>query len=405
MRARIATVLAIAGAVLVACQSTASESPSASASAAPSSSPSSAAPSPSATPIGSVVTTFGTGPGSAIARDVAAFDEGFVAVGVQLSAAIPNFGFVPPHEGRIWLSADGLAWQDVTPSNSLTNVDLTEVFVRTDGDLVVLGRVSQVVPGGTEVASLGAWESADGGTWQSIPSPIPGLLVNVETGEVGYIAVAYADAQQNAPVVRYSSDGASWSQVFQLPDGAFDVDAGDEGFVVIGLTPSGAYIAASGDGQGWVVSASPPAGDGPSQPAALEGDWVTATWDLGQPATAWSSANGLDWGQSGTIPMAQVTPDPQFTCHEYPTELVSTASAVVLSTSLSYPCSEGGFVVYGSTHVSSDGATWNALPFPSGVVGNTHSGSQVNGAAEVNDVLVFVGELNGQAAFWTNPLD
>jgi hypothetical protein len=120
-------------------------------------------------------------------------------------------------------------------------------------------------------------------------------------------------------------------------------------------------------------------------------------------APSWFSADGLSWAQSGTIPMAQVQADPQITCVEYPTGLVST-SAIFLSTSLA-GCSEGAFVVHGTVFWSSDGASWTALPFPAGQAGVAQSGARVDGAAEANDVLVLAGQLDRQAALWTNPLD
>jgi hypothetical protein len=392
--------MTIAGALL-ACEpaaSPSSSSPAASPST-PASSPSMGL-SPSATP-GSGLAAFGTGPGPAIARDVVSFGAGFVAVGAQFGGVIPNFGPLPAHEGRIWLSDDGISWEDATPNGLFGNVDLTDVFVRTDGFLVALGGVSQPVPGGTELASLGVWESADGEAW-SVAPPVPGLRVNVEAGAVGYLSLAYAGLDNASPTLWFSSDGAGWTQVYQLPTGAFDVDAGTEGFVAVGDS-----IVASGDGQAWVVAPSPPTGAFGS--AALDGDWVTVTWSFsqppGQPATSWFSADGLAWAQSGTVSMAQVPLDPQTTCHEYPTNLVSIANTVVLSTSLAGPCSEGGFVVYGTTHASTDGATWSPLPFPVGTPGMTHTGSQVFGAAANGGTLVLVGELNSQAALWTNPLN
>jgi hypothetical protein len=399
MRTRAPWVVASLATAIVACQQSASPSPSPStASAEPTAAESSGEPSAMPTPIGSALTTFGSGPGPAMARDVAAFDDGFVAVGVQYADSLPNLGLLPEHEGRIWRSADGAAWEDVTPSGELGNVDLSEVFVGSDGMLVTLGGVSQIVPGGTELFSLGAWESADGETWQPIAQPVPGLKVNVETGAVGYIALAYAQPDNDAPTAWFSSDGAAWTQVFQLPDGVFDLDAGDQGFVILGE----AYTVASGDGQQW-VPATNVLNSAPTV-AALAGDWVSVPQSCcGPTATAWFSADGLSWAQSGTIPMAQVQPDPQVTCMEYPTGLVST-SAIFLSTTLA-GCSEGAFVVHGTVFWSSDGASWTALPFPAGQVGVSQSGSRVDGAAENDDVLVLAGQLDRQAALWTNPLD
>jgi hypothetical protein len=201
--------------------------------------------------------------------------------------------------------------------------------------------------------------------------------------------------------VWFSSDGTTWTVTHQLSDGVFDLDAGEQGFVVVGDT----QIVASGEDLQWVPASNPPPGAGPNL-AALGGDWVVVpNAGLGPTATSWFSANGLDWAQSGTLQLEQVEADPQTTCIEYPNGAVSTADNVFLSTSLSGPCSEGGFIVHGTVYSSSDGAAWTALPFPAGEVGVSHSGSRVDGAAETNDVLVLAGQLDRQAALWTNPLD
>jgi hypothetical protein len=392
----------LAAALLVAaCQSSTPEPSPSEDESAPASVEPSAEPSASATPIGSGVTTFGSGPGPAMARDVAAFEGGFVAVGVQYADSLPNLGPPPEHEGRIWLSPDGAVWEDVTPSGELTNVDLSEVFVRADGTLVVMGGVSLFEPGGWELSSLGAWESSDGQSWQAITSPVPGVVGNVETGAVGYIALAYPGMDDSDPAVWFSSDGTTWTVTHELSDGTYDLDAGDQGFVVVGDTQT----VAAGEDLQWVPASNPPPGVGPNL-AALGGDWVAVpNAGLGPTATSWFAADGLNWAQSGTLQMAEVQADQQTTCREYPNGAVSTAGSTFLSTSLSGPCSEGGFIVHGTVYWSSDGAAWTALAFPAGQVGTSHSGSRVDGAAEANDVLVLAGQLDRQAALWTNPLD
>jgi hypothetical protein len=386
--------------LVAACQSSTPEPSPSEDESAPASVEPSAEPSASATPIGSGVTTFGTGPGPAMARDVTAFEGGFVAVGVQYAESLPNLGPPPEHEGRIWLSPDGAVWEDVTPSGELTNVDLSEVFVRADGTLVVMGGVSQVVPGGTELSSLGAWESQDGQSWAPITPPLPGVRGDVETGALGYIALSYADLTSSAPTVWFSADGTTWTVTHQLPDGFFDLDAGDQGFVVVGDTQ---IVAAGGDLQ-WVPATNPPL-VAPPNAAALGGDWVVVPAAGGGPtATSWFSGDGLNWAQSGSLPLEQVQAG-QTSCLEFPNGAVSTASAVFLSMTLSGPCSEGAFIVHGTVRWSSDGAAWASLPFPVGDVGVQNSGSRVEGAAEANDVLVLAGQLDRQAALWTNPLD
>jgi hypothetical protein len=99
--------------------------------------------------------------------------------------------------------------------------------------------------------------------------------------------------------------------------------------------------------------------------------------------------------------METVEPDPQTICREYPSGLASTGSHVVLTTTLSGPCSEGGFIINKGAFLTADSVTWEPLPFPDGVVGEAQSGSRVDGAAEDDTVLVLAGQLDGQAALWT----
>jgi hypothetical protein len=401
------TTIAVLGLLTAACQPSASETASSSETA-----PSSGAPSvaPSATPLpaGWQVTTFDDADGPAIARDVTSLEEKLVAVGVEFSEALPDLGPTPPHGGRIWWSAEGFTWEDVTPTDELENVDLNEVFLQSDGTLVALGVASVPNADGTGVdSSQGvAWESTDGQTWQPVAPPIPGgQRVQVENGELGYVALAYPGVDNVGATLWFSIDGSAWEQVRELPFGFFDLDAGDEGFVVVGDTHHAdeanfePYIVASGDGHEWVRSEDEPVGA--FYAAALGGDWITVTWDFAETVTGWLSANGLDWAESGTVAVETVNADPQTICREYPTGLASTGTHVILTTTLSGPCSEGGFIINKGAFLTDDGAAWEALPFPDGTVGEAQSGSRVDGAEENDTVLVLAGQLDGQAALWT----
>ncbi|MCA1572515.1 MAG: hypothetical protein LC798_19885 [Chloroflexi bacterium] len=80
--------------------------------------------------------------------------------------------------------------------------------------------------------------------------------------------------------------------------------------------------------------------------------------------------------------------------------LVPAGPWVVVNTALQYPCTEGGFVVYGTQQISVDGVTWAPLPFEPGTPGETRSGASVNAAIAVDGGLVLAGEEDGQATFW-----
>jgi hypothetical protein len=406
MRMRVSILAAVL--LVAACQSsTPPESPSepgpsASASEVPSVAPSASA---AAEPGWEVVTFAGAG-GPAIAREVAAFEGGFVAVGVAFDEPLPDLGPTPPHEGRIWFSEDGTSWEDVTPSAELVNVHLDDLYVRGDGTLVAIGLASTPFDFGVEPVGRAVWESTDGLSWASAAGPILGAQSNVEAGEQGYLALAYPGLDNSSPSLVFSADGVAWNPVRDLPDGSFDLDAGDEGFVVVGdirgpldVEPV-PYVVASGDGEEWVSSSDPP--EGIPSVGALGSDWVLTAWDFSSAVPIWTSMNGLDWSMSGSVQLEEVVVDAQTTLGAFPAGLVSSGSTLVLATTL---YREGTFVVHGTEHISPDGITWDALPFPPSTVGVQDSGSRVEGAVDADGFLLLVGQQNGEAAFWTGPLD
>ena len=372
-------------------------------------------PSAGATPKGTSerewqVTAFGDPGKVGFAYDVVRASAGFVAVGVQFSGRLPNLGPSPPHEGRIWLSADGISWQDTTPSEIFTNVSLDELFVRADGTLVVLGWIS--APTEFEPPTRGAWESTDGRAWQSAATGVPAGAVIVEHGDKGYLALVRPSVAAHESELWHSADGRTWELVRQLMDGAYATGAGDEGFVVVGsVGPPDqstweSFGIASADGREWFESSRPP----PSaiRLASLGGDWIAISYAFGlgplpSESQIWFSADGLDWAPHGDINLEQV-PIPGSICTEYPSGLNSAGGWLVMGSTLSYPCSEGGYVVYGTQQISDDGESWVPVPFESAIVGVSGSGSHVNAAADDDDSLVLVGQMNNQAAFWSRAL-
>lgn len=68
-------------------------------------------------------------------------------------------------------------------------------------------------------------------------------------------------------------------------------------------------------------------------------------------------------------------------------------------TTISFPCSEGGFIANGHPFVSSDGQAWSPLPFPVSV-GGSGSGSRVTAALTTEDGILLVGQSQQHAACW-----
>lgn len=401
MRGRISIFTAIC--LVAACQSqtpSGSASPSSvaseAASAAPSVTASASDPGPAAW---SETGSFNDAGGFALVIDMAQNGSVVVAVGTQYVAPIPNFGFPPDHEGRVWTSDDGYTWVDATPAGIFDNVSLNQVLATPAGGFVAFGfgPVQR------------AWESGDGLAWTEIPSPFPAnaSVTSLGSGAQGYLTLVDGPARQ----LWFSADGAAWAATYTLADQAVSIGAGDEGFAVAGTanpgTPQAApFGIASSDGSSWVTATTPPSVvSGTVQVAPIAGDWHAIASGVTDGALLTSvpisfSANGLNWAASGSMGLAVVQVDPSTTCNEFVTALHGATPWLVATSRLTYPCSEGGFVVHGTQRASTDGTTWMDLPFAAGTPGQTGSGSAVFATLMMNGRLVLAGQSNSAATFW-----
>ena len=399
MRARIPILVAMV--LIAACQSqtpSASPAPSASepASAGPSQSASASA-SPTFTPW-SQTASFNEPGGFSVVNALAHGTAGVVAVGTQFDAPLPNLGPLPPHEGRVWLSNDGLQWQDVTPTGVFGSVSLDHAVAAPNGSFVVFGF-------GPDTR---AWTSPDGQAWTEFPSPFPAgaFVFDVASGVQGYLAQVQVTFHQ----LWFSSNATAWMQTHSFTDETVAIGAGDEGFVAGGAHyPGGVagppYAIASSDGSTWFNASAPPAPPlGARAVAPVAGDWYAlpsgqTSSGFSSTAATWFSVDGLQWSNIGSLPLNSVPAGPT-TCHEYVRALHGSTPWLVANTALSGPCSEGGFIVHGTQRSSQDGVTWMDLPFPTGTLGTTGSGSSVNATIVVNGVLVLAGQSNSSATFW-----
>jgi hypothetical protein len=355
------------------------------------------------------VASHGEPPGPAFAYDVAVGGPGLVAVGTQYLGAIPNVGPTPQHEGRVWLSSDGTSWEDVTPPNTFANVDLRNLVPAPNGALIAVGLVHEVSGAGPlEPVGTAAWESSDARAWTEIELGLPEATgARLEQGPRGYLALVAAVDGSPGQELWFSHDAREWERVDALPAVGTEIEAGDEGFAAVGAVVSGgeiqgSFARASADGTEWL--------DAPTSPpwsvqlAAIGPDWLAVSHvaDSGLPdhATTWISANGLDWTEHGAVTLNVVPVEGSSTCTEIPSALTASDQWVVLGSTLSFGCSEGGFVVHGTQRISTDGASWEDLPFAAGTPGTSGSGSAVMSSASVDGALVLVGQSNGQAAFW-----
>jgi hypothetical protein len=195
-----------------------------------------------------------------------------------------------------------------------------------------------------------------------------------------------------------------------------DVGAGDDGYAVLGTRGVTdvftVFAIASADGREWVEASVPPVGA--SVIAARGGDWIAAgTVPSGPIFTppaqdrVWSSANGLEWTEIGSIPLypVAVEADGTIVCSDVVVGLHVAGPWLIANAAAGYGlCSEGRVRTYGTQSMSRDGRTWEALPFPAAAAsgGTGGPGTSISGAIAEGDLLVLVGHSGSRAMFWFN---
>lgn len=347
--------------------------------------------------------------GPAFVNDIVIADGRLLAVGVAYDGAFPILGPSPAHNGRIWESSDGRVWTDVTPDGELANVNLGQALVLADGTIVVLGTQAEVSASGTLDTYLPrAWESSDGRTWQDGTfGPSGAMSVRVVDGARGYLAHVVPTGATHGSDLWFSVDGRSWELVRQFTDGFVSIDAGDEGFVALGElgaygTPREPFAIASADGREWHESTMPPGGWG--SVVARGPDWQAFTRDsevaFDHPVDVAVSQNGLDWSRSGTVEPEVVDLGDGVQCVDWPFMVRAVGPWLIQSSTLTFPCSEGGFLTNGTPRISADGLTWQPLPFAPERHGMAGPGSRVTAAVVFDGRLVLAGNSNGLATFW-----
>ena len=224
-------------------------------------------------------TLFGRSEGQARVNALTPHRDGLIAVGVEYEHHLPIVGPTPAHEGRVWSSADGQAWDDVTPRGLFGNVVLHTLIRRADGMLLALGTTSTLNQyGDLETKGFGVWESSDGLAWSVAETGLPDdrWIRSAVQGDKGILANVWQVGATHGTELWFSADGRSWEKVRQLRDGFFGMDAGDEGFVVAGTQgpygqPFAPFAIASADGREWFEAAAPPADITVSPPLRVTG--------------------------------------------------------------------------------------------------------------------------------------
>jgi hypothetical protein len=365
--------------------------------------PTSSPPEPTVELRWSETASFGATEAQTSVLDVVRSDAGLVAVGVAYESQLPILGPTPPHEGRVWVSTDGVAWSDVTPESTFANAEPRHLLLTADGSLIAHGWIDT---GDLGERRFAAWESATGAAWDEVETGFPDEAwpASMAQGDQGHVALV---VEPDTPTfaVWWSAEGRAWERVHDLGDtAAYWVSAGDEGFVIAGYRNASQepHTIASGDGRTWFEASTPP--DVAAGVVPRGGDWLAVSREvevvIGAPSTAgvWTSADGLAWEPSGSFVLESRDVNGA-ACTEWPTALHAAGPWLISATIVSYPCSEGGVETQGTQRISVDGVDWSALPFApaSEEIG---LGTRIAGAVEVDGRLVLVGERDRVATFW-----
>jgi hypothetical protein len=233
------------------------------------------------------VASFGADGTIETVNDVVEAPFGLLAAGVHIRSRNLNVFGELPQEGRIWLSADGHSWEDVTPSGTFADATVNRLVVLPDGAVVAFAKINAVDPvSGNPTQAYAEWETVDGRTWTDADlSFAPGSVHDIVQGGRGYLAAVSAEFITQ---LMHSDDGRTYVEVADEASEriARGMGGGPEGFVVIAQAyesaeSPGAY--ASGNGIDWFEATTPewnPVGVAP-----LGANWVVAEagpFDLGQ---------------------------------------------------------------------------------------------------------------------------
>jgi hypothetical protein len=334
--------------------------------------------------------------GEDVIESIVRVAPGIVVVGTHYPLGLNEFGPPPPHEGRVWLSADGTSWTDVTPRDTFAHAALGPIYETADGALVLVGLVQKYAASGMPVGAERpvTWESEDGRSWHAASTGIPAdrQISQVVQGARGYLALTDELVQAE---LWYSSDGRAWDLVRRVHDDEFlQIGAGDEGFVVTGAhptdrVPARPFAITSSDGTDWVEA------DAPRDITSLVsvgGQWYALSWDLGErryarTATLWSSATGAAWSTVSEIRLK----GNRRSCRQYSPGLSGAGGYLFVRTGDTFTCETAGNSTTGTTYVSVDGTKWQRLPL-------------LQDAAylmvEVDGRLVAAGSTLGRTTFW-----
>jgi hypothetical protein len=232
----------------------------------------------------SITATIDLSPRSGYVTDITAWDGGFIAIGSVWDSEF--------HVGKempaMWISSDGRSWAEQPIELGVDDVTLIGVAARTDGSLLLVGRLPGSGANPEAVAPVSAaWVSADASSWDQFSLPLSEDAV-VDSFTHARRGFAIGASTPTPGEIWFSPDGIEWTKTFE---GASSVEAGDEGFVAVQQAQSS--VVASGDGRTWYPT---PVAAPLFEAEPVGGDWVAQGSGTEANTTVVSySPNGLEW--------------------------------------------------------------------------------------------------------------
>ena len=182
--------------------------------------------------------------GSASLNDVAATSEGLAIVG--------DIGIAPDSSPWLWLSADGVTWDEHPIA---TAGSARHVVVAPDGTFVVAGTLPGGPPDGSGLPTV--WTSSDGVEWEEAgPSGLTGdtwFIPTLRLTPVGYVLAlsTYTEDFSVEASAWTSQDGSDWQEILAVTGDSISA-VGTVGPEALLVGPGGTWRSA--DGVDWTMT-------------------------------------------------------------------------------------------------------------------------------------------------------
>ncbi len=283
--------------------------------------------------------------------------DGFLALGHRIEGGHGGPGVADAYAA---VSADGVSWERVERPADVTDYSPRPVlFTLPDDTYVWFGSGPRETPDGPPPPVM--LSSPDGRTWE--PFETEGLPEDVGVYEVVHGPAGYLLHELSwigsGEALWLSADGRAWEHVQDAPGQITDIDAGEEGYVVVGERASEAdptarerFTMASSDGRTWVETVDPFAEQYVEYwPTAIVGsfgpDWVATAIDRERRAQFWRSSDGVTWEHASEL--------------QIPHEIGSLDAVLVEHDGHLLYAAAAGFEPHPGTWMTTDVSTWEAM--------------------------------------------